>query len=184
VGRFALVLGWVAIGIAVAGCVTINVGTSTDAAPSSDPCATGAPTHRVEQQSMEPTLEPGDIVAVLPASTYGRADIVVFRPPDDWIQPDGTPFIKRVIAVGGDTVEIKDDGFVYLNGVQLKEPYVHEATLTSTDTPRWQIPDGDLFVMGDHRATSADSRTFGPIPTSAVAGRVTFRCSGLPGPVS
>jgi signal peptidase I len=141
--------------------------------------------YRVEQQSMEQTLEPDQYVLVDKLTprfdTYKHGDIVVFNPPADWIQPDGTPFIKRVIGIGGDTVEIKDDGFVYINDTQLNEPYVYaedgepQPTDTSTDPPRWEIPDGELFVMGDHRAKSSDSRTFGPIQDGDVIGRAWLR---------
>jgi len=141
--------------------------------------------YRVEQQSMEQTLEPDQYVLVDKLTprfdTYKNGDIVVFNPPADWIQPDGTPFIKRVIAVGGDNVEIKDDGFVYVNGIKLNEPYVFQEdgqpqpTVTSTDPPRWDIPEGELFVMGDHRAKSSDSRTFGPIEDDDVIGRAWLR---------
>jgi signal peptidase I len=142
--------------------------------------------YRVEQQSMEQTLEPDQYVLVDKLTPrfdpYKRGDIVVFNPPDDWVQPDGTPFIKRVIAVAGDTLEIKDDGFVYVNGIRLDEPYVYkeadgstQPTVSSTDPPHWQIPDGELFVMGDHREKSSDSRTFGPISNGDVIGRAWLR---------
>jgi signal peptidase I len=141
--------------------------------------------YRVEQQSMERTLEPDQYVLVDKLTprfdTYKHGDIVVFNPPADWIQPDGTPFIKRVIGIGGDMVEIKDDGFVYINGIELNEPYVYaengepQPTVASGDTPRWEIPDGELFVMGDHRAKSSDSRTFGPIENGDVIGRAWLR---------
>lgn len=141
--------------------------------------------YRVEQQSMEQTLEPDQYVLVDKLTprfdTFKHGDIVVFNPPADWIQPDGTPFIKRVIGVGGDTVEIKDDGFVYINGIQLDEPYVYQEdgkpqpTVSSTDPPLWEIPDGELFVMGDHREKSSDSRTFGPIQNGDVIGRAWLR---------
>jgi signal peptidase I len=141
--------------------------------------------YRVEQQSMERTLEPDQYVLVDKLTprfdTYKHGDIVVFNPPADWVQPDGTPFIKRVIGIGGDTVEIKDDGFVYINGIHLNEPYVFaengepQPTVVSGDTPRWEIPDGELFVMGDHRAKSSDSRTFGPIQNGDVIGRAWLR---------
>jgi signal peptidase I len=141
--------------------------------------------YRVEQQSMERTLEPDQYVLVDKLTprfdVYKRGDIVVFNPPADWVQAAGTPFIKRVIGVGGDTVEVRDDGKVYVNGKALNEPYVFQAdgasqpTVTSTDPPKWQIPAGELFVMGDHRASSSDSRTFGPIETSDVIGRAWLR---------
>jgi signal peptidase I len=140
--------------------------------------------YRVEQQSMEQTLEPDQYVLVDKLTprfdTFKRGDIVVFNPPPDWIQPDGTPFIKRVIAVGGDSVEVRD-GFVYVNDVKLDEPYVYhengqpQPTDTSTDPPLWKIPDGELFVMGDHRQKSSDSRAFGPIRNGDVVGRAWLR---------
>ncbi len=141
--------------------------------------------YRVEQQSMERTLEPEQYVLVDKLTPrfdpYKRGDIVVFNPPPDWVQSAGTPFIKRVIGIGGDTVEVRDDGKVYVNGVALVEPYVFQAdgraqpTVTSTDPPRWLVPPGQLFVMGDHRASSSDSRTFGPIEINDVIGRAWLR---------
>jgi signal peptidase I len=141
--------------------------------------------YRVELVSMERTLEPDQYVLIDKLTPrfdpYKRGDIVVFNPPPDWVQEPNTPFIKRVIGVGGDTVEVRDDGKVYVNGKALNEPYVFEAdgqaqpTVTSTDPPKWQIPPGELFVMGDHRASSSDSRTFGPIETSDVIGRAWLR---------
>jgi signal peptidase I len=140
--------------------------------------------YRVEQQSMEQTLEPDQYVLVDKLTprfdSFKRGDIVVFNPPADWIQPDGTPFIKRVIAIGGDSIEIRD-GFVYINDVKLDEPYLFsedgqaQSTDTSTDPPLWKIPDGELFVMGDHRQKSSDSRAFGPIQNSDVIGRAWLR---------
>jgi signal peptidase I len=141
--------------------------------------------YRVEQQSMERTLEPNQYVLVDKLTprfdVYKRGDIVVFNPPPDWVQQPNTPFIKRVIGVGGDTVEVRQDGKVYVNKVALVEPYVFQdggtaqPTVTSTDPPSWVIPPGQLFVMGDHRASSSDSRTFGPIDATAVIGRAWLR---------
>ncbi len=141
--------------------------------------------YMVEQQSMERTLEPQQYVLVDKLTprwdTYKRGDIVVFNPPPAWVQQNNTPFIKRVIGVGGDVVEIRDDGFVYVNGTKLDEPYIFEVdgkaqpTTTNADPPRWTVPQGDLFVMGDHRGSSADSRVFGTIHVTDVIGRAWLR---------
>ena len=140
--------------------------------------------YQVQQQSMERTLEPEQYVLVDKLTprfdAYKRGDIVVFKPPADWSQ-EGTPFIKRVVGESGDRVEIRDDGWVYIDGVRLDEPYVYtdsngdpqptNASLQST----WTVPDGELFLMGDHRSNSADSRTFGPVPVDQVIGRAWLR---------
>ncbi len=141
--------------------------------------------YQVKQQSMERTLEPGQYVLVDKLTprvdAYKRGDIVVFKPPPDWAQPDNTPFIKRVIGVGGETVEVRDDGKVYVNDVALNEPYLFEddgiAEPTDVDPDRdsWTIPEGELFLMGDHRSNSADSRAFGPVPVDNVIGRAWLR---------
>ena len=77
---------------------------------------------------MEHTLEPDQYVLVDKLTprfdTYKRGDIVVFTPPADWVQEDGTPFIKRVIGLAGDTVDIHD-GDVYINGTKIDEPYLY-----------------------------------------------------------
>jgi signal peptidase I len=141
--------------------------------------------YQVQQNSMERTLEPGQYVLVDKLSprwdTYSRGDVVVFNPPQTWTA-DPTPFIKRVIGLSGDTVEIRDDGDVWVNGVNLDERYlykndagVQEPTTASLDQGTWVIPAGQLFVMGDHRKRSADSRVFGPISVSDVIGRAFLR---------
>ena len=140
--------------------------------------------YRVEQQSMQRTLEQDQYVLVDKLTprfdTYKRGDIVVFRPPPDWAGPDGTPFIKRVIGVAGDTVEVRE-GRVIVNGEPLTEPYVYavdgqpQPTETSTEPPRWVVAPNELFVMGDHRSSSSDSRTFGPIGVGDVVGRAWLR---------
>ena len=141
--------------------------------------------YQVKQQSMERTLEPEQYVLVDKLTprfdTYKRGDIVVFKPPEDWGEDD-TPFIKRVIGEGGDTVEIRDDGHVYVNDVELDEPYVYadengdpQATTAPLDQTTWTIPEGELFLMGDHRSNSADSRTFGPVEVDQVIGRAWLR---------
>jgi len=139
---------------------------------------------RVEGSSMEDTFADGDYVLVdrLSAlwSPYARGQVVVLRPPASWTERD-EPFIKRVIGLAGDTVEVRPDGRVAVNGVAIDEPYlfrddngVVEPTEASGQT-RWVVPSGELFVMGDHRQESADSRVFGPIPISTVIGRGALR---------
>jgi signal peptidase I len=140
--------------------------------------------YQVQQNSMERTLEPGQYVLVDKLTprwdSYSRGDVVVFNPPQTWTS-DPTPFIKRVIGLPGDTVEVKDDGYVYVNGVNLDEQYLYandagvQEPSTSFDQSTWVIPEGQLFVMGDHRQKSADSRVFGPISISDVVGRAFLR---------
>ncbi len=138
---------------------------------------------KVEQESMRRTLEPGDYVLVDRLTprwdAYDRGDIVVFKPPESWFARDDTPFIKRVVGVAGDEVEIRDDGRLYVNQVPLDEPYVYQvdgqAQPTTSDETRWRVPDGEVFVVGDHRSNSQDSRVYGPIPVTAIVGRAWVR---------
>ena len=138
---------------------------------------------QVKQQSMERTFAEGDYVLVDRLtgrwSPCSRGQVVVFQPPPTWTnRPE--PYIKRVIGVGGDTVEVRD-GQVFVNGTAFDEPYlfhneagVAEPTETG-DRSLWVVPEGELFVMGDHREMSADSRVFGTIPTSSVIGHAVVR---------
>ena len=141
--------------------------------------------YRVQQVSMERTLEPDQYVLVDKLTprfdAYKRGDIVVFNPPPNWVQAQGQPYIKRVIGIGGDTVELKD-GKVLVNGTALLEQdYVFQEDGDSQPTDqligvgKWVVPDGQLFLMGDHRSNSADSREFGPVDISAVIGRAWLR---------
>ncbi len=136
--------------------------------------------YQVQQDSMERTVEPDQYVLVDKLTPrfdqYSRGDIVVFDPPPGWSE-DGQniPFIKRVIGLPGDTVEVRD-GAVWVNGMKLAEPYVYDGAPTiAYQETHWVVPAGDLFVMGDHRAVSRDSRAFGPIPISSVIGRAWLR---------
>ena len=140
---------------------------------------------QVQQFSMQNTIQDGQFVLVDRLTphfdAYHRGDIVVFTPPIEVDEsPDRKPFIKRVIAVGGDTVEIKD-GNVLVNGRKLDEPYVYavdgdpQPTEPDGSAGSWTIPLGELFVMGDHRQRSSDSRAFGPIKVENVIGREWLR---------
>jgi signal peptidase I len=85
------------------------------------------------------------------------------------IRTPQSEFIKRVIGVGGDTVEARD-GTLYVNGEAIEEPYLPSYAFTS-DFDLVEVPEGELFVMGDNRSDSVDSRSFGSIPADDVVGR-------------
>ena len=124
---------------------------------------------RVESISMQPTLFPGDYVIVNKlayrfSGMPGRGDVIVFRYPPD---PDAIPYIKRVIGLAGDQIHIAD-GKVYVNGQQLIEPYL---TLNTNRGGDWSVPPDQLFVMGDNRNNSSDSRAWGFVPLENIIGR-------------
>jgi signal peptidase I len=141
--------------------------------------------YRVQQMSMEVTLLPDQYVLVDKLTPhwapYNRGDIIVFDPPETWAPAGSVPFIKRIIGLPGDTVELRD-GSVYVNDILLDEPYINkdENGDPQTTDPQaagktWVIPPGQLLVMGDNRQNSADSRSFGPIEISHVIGRAWLR---------
>ncbi len=130
----------------------------------------------VDGDSMFPTLKHGDWVAVSGITTeLKRGDIIVSAQP--WER--NVPIVKRVIAVGGDTVYIDfDDNAVYVNGEKLNEPYVAELTRVGYDVEfPVTVDEGKLFVMGDNRNISLDSRSskIGLIDERYVLGKVLFR---------
>lgn len=137
--------------------------------------------YQVRQQSMEQTLQPGEYVLVDKLSVrwddYQRGDIVVFRPPDSAGGPDQTPFIKRVVGIPGDVVEVRDDGLVYVNERRLEEDYLYGAPPTEPGPGggTWVVPEGAFFVMGDHRNASSDSRSFGTVERDSIVGRAFLR---------
>jgi len=94
----------------------------------------------------------------------------------------GVDYIKRVVAVGGDTVEVKN-GYLYVNGIKQNEPYIKEpqSTLPKFIQYPYVIPDGEYFVMGDNRLHSTDGREFGAIEKSRILGIVRFRIWPLSG---
>lgn len=142
-------------------------------------------TFRVEQQSMLDSLNPGEhllIDKITPRfDDYSRGDIIVFHPNGN---TDQTPYIKRVIGVGGERVEIRDDD-VWIDGVRLDESeYTYRDPVTGENEPTlafgdgtWDVPEGQLFVLGDHRMESTDSRRgrLGLVETDDVVGRAWLR---------
>ncbi|WP_407700272.1 signal peptidase I [Streptomyces beihaiensis] len=163
----------------------------------------------IPSASMENTLRIGDRVLVDKLTPWfgakpERGDVVVFHDPDGWLRDEPTPapnavqrvlswvglmpsanekdLIKRVVAVGGDTVECKGSGPLKVNGKALNEPYVYPGNTPCSDDNaggifKVKVPKGKLWVMGDHRQDSADSRyhqndkNHGFVPVDNVVGR-------------
>ena len=137
---------------------------------------------------MDRTLAEGQYVLVDKISprfdSYSRGDIVVLEPilrtgscsaAGERVEvEDNAPFIKRVIGEPGDLVELRGDG-VYVNGAELDEPYVLGETSGSGDATSWRVPDDRVFVMGDNREQSEDSRAFGPMCLGDMVGRAWLR---------
>ena len=129
------------------------------------------PVLRIYGSSMTPSLQEGDIVVSVKEMNFDRGDIISFY-------YNNKILVKRVIAFEGEWVNIDEDGSVYVNGKLLDEPYVQEKALGECDIQLpYQVPDGRVFVIGDHRATSVDSRstTVGCVFEEQVVGRILYR---------
>lgn len=129
------------------------------------------PVLRIYGTSMTPTVCEGEIVAALKGSSFSRGDLIAMYYSNKLL-------VKRVIACPGEWIDIDEEGNVYINEELLDEPYLVEKALGECDIELpYQVPDGHYFVMGDHRSTSADSRSsaIGCIPTEDVVGRIVFR---------
>lgn len=135
----------------------------------------------IPSESMLPTLEKNDRVIVnklwYKFRDVHRGDVVVFKAPIEVQENEGLKnLVKRVIGLPGETIEGRADGFVYINGVKLEEPWLPEDTRTEPFSPL-VIPEGEYFMMGDYRSNSRDSRFFPRhfIPFDDIVGRAFIR---------
>jgi len=129
------------------------------------------PVLRVTGSSMTPTLINDELVICSKRSNFKSGDVVAFY-------FNNKILLKRVIGTAGDVIDIKDDGTVYLNGEILNEPYVSELAFGECDIKLpYQVPDNRIFVMGDHRSVSIDSRSssVGCIADEYIIGKVILR---------
>jgi signal peptidase I len=147
-------------------------------------------TYSIPSGSMEPTLQVGDRIVVDKLSYHlhgvDRTNIVVFSTPpnENCAGPPVADLVKRVIGLPGETISLQD-GSVYINGRLLPEPFLQPAIRTDTyPGPSnngyalhhpYRIPAGEVFVMGDNRPESCDSRYWGPIRESTIVGKVDMR---------
>ncbi len=130
----------------------------------------------VRQRSMEPTLFQSDRVLVSKVDYRVErpqaGDIVVFNPTTD----ASIPFVKRIVAVGGDVVELRD-GRLYVNGALAPYPEAKGATMAQSPQVRYPytVKPGHFFALGDNREASSDSRSFGEQPNDRIIGKVILR---------
>lgn len=129
------------------------------------------PVLQIYGSSMSPTLEEGDIVVSIKSKNYETGDIVAFY-------YNNKILIKRVIASSGDWVDLDEDGTVYVNGEKLDEPYVKDKAFGECDLELpYQVPESRIFVMGDHRSVSVDSRSkaVGCVAEEQIVGKLVCR---------
>ncbi len=129
------------------------------------------PVLRVTGTSMTPTLQENEFVICSEWSNFDCGDIIAFH-------FNNKILLKRVIGTAGDWIEITEDGTVYVNGEEIEEPYIDRKSLGQCDMEfPYQVPENRVFVMGDHRETSVDSRvsTVGCIADEYIIGKVFLR---------
>ena len=124
---------------------------------------------RIDGDSMAPTLRSGDVAVVRKFGAPRVGQVVVLTDPQD-----GSPVVKRVVALGGQTVEIRD-AYLYVDGAEVDEPFVDHSRIDGVYFGPVTVPPGSVFVLGDSRNGSIDSRIFGAVPSSAVTGAVLLR---------
>lgn len=126
------------------------------------------PVLRIYGSSMTPTLEEGDVVVSVKAKEFEQGDIIAFY-------YNNKILVKRVIGNPGDWIDISEAGDVYVNGERIDEPYLQDKALGECDIEMpYQVPESRVFVMGDHRSTSVDSRssTVGCIAEEQIVGKL------------
>lgn len=133
----------------------------------------------VSGASMYPTLHNGDRMILSKIGDINRFDVVVLKAPDENVE-----YIKRVIGMPGDTLELKQ-GVLYINGKKIEQPFINTEALQKQTvfiddftlqslTGETKIPEGKYFVMGDNRGVSRDSRMIGLIDRKAIEGKAVF----------
>lgn len=123
---------------------------------------------RVDGNSMYPTMKDNQLVVYMRiGNTYEVGDIVSIK------MPSGDHYVKRVIATQGDVVSLKD-GKVYVNDKAISEPYINGETEPQREAVKYplKVSENSVFVLGDNREVSVDSRTFGEIPVESITGRI------------
>lgn len=133
--------------------------------------------YTVQQWSMQPTLEPDERLLadkITPSFWgYGRGQVVII----DMSEPEAGQhnLVKRIVGLPGESVELTD-GSVLIDGLRLEESYVNQPTwLYDEDMSSWELGENEYFVLGDNRASSLDSRAFGPISRESIVGHVFLR---------
>lgn len=129
------------------------------------------PVLRISGTSMTPTMDDGDLVVSMKNASFERGDMIAFY-------FNNKILVKRVVAMAGEWVNIDTNGNVYINNVLFEEPYLEEKAYGQCDIEfPYQVPDGRIFVLGDHRSVSVDSRskTIGCVAQEQIVGKLVMR---------